>query len=373
MGTLLVEIFIFLLTVSTFGAYRTFLGKTFLDVVLASVIIVFNYFSLLELLEKWNLYHFFLIVSSLTLVIFVFYRLLFRSNEAQEMESGFTLSPLSILLTLVVMSFFYFYLNTNRTFGDIVSIKDIPKIGKYEKTNTYNRKLAKVNFIVGTIELENYNADKDLAKLTLKWSNDAREGLESVPQNSTILASITPNKAKEIFDTTLSSDIDFYANIIYTNKEYRIVDSFLLYKKQKIMLTEDKNAPIITYTGKWNPLIYKGKRSYSSYGTDRVKDNYTGLVWQKSGSSEEMKWKKAKSYCSNLSMRLPTYNELYYLADRSKYNNAIDENYFKSESSYYWTDTKYVNDASQSWVVHFYNGFDRWYYRSNSYFVRCVQ
>ncbi len=31
--------------------------------------------------------------------------------------------------------------------------------------------------------------------------------------------------------------------------------------------------------GKWNPLIYRGKRSYSKNSTNTVKDNYTGLIW----------------------------------------------------------------------------------------------
>jgi hypothetical protein len=29
----------------------------------------------------------------------------------------------------------------------------------------------------------------------------------------------------------------------------------------------------------WNPLIYRGKRSYTKNNTNTVKDNYTGLIW----------------------------------------------------------------------------------------------
>ena len=152
-------------------------------------------------------------------------------------------------------------------------------------------------------------------------------------------------------------------------------------KRFDVYLDEDKEISVTLVEkkptwgkGKWNPLLYKGKRSYSSHSYNKVKDNYTGLVWQKSGSDKKMKWKKAKSYCSDLNMRLPTYNELYYLADRTKRSPAIDTRYFKNtKNSYYWTGTKYAKDTTQSWVVSFDYGNDYWYNLSDSYFVRCVQ
>ena len=123
-----------------------------------------------------------------------------------------------------------------------------------------------------------------------------------------------------------------------------------------------------------------GNRSYSKNSTNTVKDNLTSLIWQKSGSSSKYSWNEAKNYCSNLSLdgynnwRLPTYNELYYLADRTKCNPAIDTNYFNSKIyDWYWTNTEYKNDNSKAWIVGFDSGNDDWYFNAGNSYVRCVK
>jgi hypothetical protein len=130
--------------------------------------------------------------------------------------------------------------------------------------------------------------------------------------------------------------------------------------------------------GEWDKRIYRGERSYSKFSTNLVKDNFTNLVWQKSGSSNSMNWESAKKYCENLSLdgysdfRLPTVKELYYLADRSKYDPAVDSNYFNLKSNWYWSITKYHNSSSDSWFVTFKYGNGNWDNRSYDYFAVCV-
>jgi len=128
---------------------------------------------------------------------------------------------------------------------------------------------------------------------------------------------------------------------------------------------------------KWNPKIYRGERSYSVNTPHTVKDNYTGLIWQKEDDGVERTWEDAVSYCNNLSLagrswRLPEQEELYYLGDVSKYDPAIDTDYFTVKSSYYWSNTVYENDSSSAWFVHFEGGDDLWFHKTRTDYVLCV-
>jgi len=128
---------------------------------------------------------------------------------------------------------------------------------------------------------------------------------------------------------------------------------------------------------KWNPKIYRGERSYSVNTLHTVKDNYTGLIWQKEDDGVKRTWKDAVSYCDNLSLagrswRLPEQEELYYLGDVSKYDPAIDTDYFTVKSSFYWSNTAYENNSSSAWSVRFLNGDDFWYTTADTNYVLCV-
>jgi len=127
----------------------------------------------------------------------------------------------------------------------------------------------------------------------------------------------------------------------------------------------------------WNPKIYRGERSYTKNSAHTVKDNYTGLIWQKEDDGKERTWKEAQKYCNELSLsgrkwRLPEQEELYYLGDVSKYNLAVDQEFFNLKSSYYWSNTPYENDNDSAWLVFFVDGNDYWYYKADAGYVLCV-
>ncbi|EJF07497.1 hypothetical protein ThvES_00003350 [Thiovulum sp. ES] len=131
--------------------------------------------------------------------------------------------------------------------------------------------------------------------------------------------------------------------------------------------------------GEWDKRIFKGKRSYSKFSRNLVKDNYTNLVWTKKSSSNQMNWKSAKRYCQNLSIdgysdfRLPTIEELYYLADRSKRDPAIDSNFFNLKSDWHWSQTIIKSNSSNSWSVYFNNGNDYLEFQTYNRFAVCVR
>jgi len=112
-----------------------------------------------------------------------------------------------------------------------------------------------------------------------------------------------------------------------------------------------------------------------------VTDHITGLEWQDDAeaSSVTKNWEDAKSYCSTLPLdggrwRLPTIDELMYIADRSKRNPAIDTTWFQNVvSGFYWSSTTDVRNEDFAWYVYFYGGSDFWIDKSHAYHVRCVR
>jgi len=115
--------------------------------------------------------------------------------------------------------------------------------------------------------------------------------------------------------------------------------------------------------------------------TQIVTDTQTHLQWQddaavKSNSSD---WASAITYCEALNFggkddwRLPNFNELYYIADRSIYDPALSSVFTNVVSSNYWSSTTVASSSSYAWNVNFNNGNDDWYDKSSSLFVRCVR
>jgi len=112
--------------------------------------------------------------------------------------------------------------------------------------------------------------------------------------------------------------------------------------------------------------------------TQIVTDNNTGLQWQDNVNTSK-NWTDAIDYCETLSLgghtdwRLPNFNELYYIADRSKRDPAMDSAFQNVVSSYYWSSTTVVGSEGDAWNVDFYDGYDYWDSKSNSHYVRCVR
>ncbi len=111
-----------------------------------------------------------------------------------------------------------------------------------------------------------------------------------------------------------------------------------------------------------------------------VLDNTTALIW----TVEEMKplpWKKAQAAVGKMNTagftdwRLPTVEELFLLADRTKHSPAIDTTFFpKCKSEWYWTSTPAAfSPGVYAWVVSFNGGVAGWYYQGNGNVVRAVR
>jgi hypothetical protein len=113
-----------------------------------------------------------------------------------------------------------------------------------------------------------------------------------------------------------------------------------------------------------------------------VIDNTTGLLWSAGNvGTGELTWANAKSACAALHLcgnsdwRLPTIEELFCLADRSRSGPAIDVAFFAStQSDFYWSGTPFASALSDyAWGVGFGNGYSGYNAQYDAAFVRAVR
>ena len=73
--------------------------------------------------------------------------------------------------------------------------------------------------------------------------------------------------------------------------------------------------------------------------------------------------------------RLPSVEELFLLADRSRFSPAINTDFFPGcKSDWYWTGTLYASSpGAYAWYVGFNNGGAFWIYQGSSGFVRACR
>ena len=125
---------------------------------------------------------------------------------------------------------------------------------------------------------------------------------------------------------------------------------------------------------------------YADFSTNNgiVTDNKTGLQWQddysdNGGNIKQATWIDAINYCENLSLgnhsdwRLPNIRELLSIADRSRYDPAIDPVFQKVTSDSYWSSTSLAYRTDGAWYVYFWSGSSDSSLKSDTYYVRCVR
>lgn len=124
--------------------------------------------------------------------------------------------------------------------------------------------------------------------------------------------------------------------------------------------------------------------SYTDLGDGTVRDNVTGLVWQKAQPSQTYAWADAKTYCSGLTLagrtwHLPTRIELISIVDFTRGNPQIDTTAFPGTvGGYTWTSSPWVvsqitSKPQDAWMINFADGFvSNSASQSGTYNVRCV-
>ncbi|WP_069470347.1 DUF1566 domain-containing protein [Candidatus Marithrix sp. Canyon 246] len=112
-------------------------------------------------------------------------------------------------------------------------------------------------------------------------------------------------------------------------------------------------------------LWLQGDNSRFAKIDDCVYDRKTGLIWKSFSSSfkfdEVQETAEQTNLCELTNWRLPTIEELYWLAERSTDKPAIEKEFFPNiyfDNKDYWSSTKVLNQLDKVWTVNFRYGID---------------
>jgi hypothetical protein len=97
---------------------------------------------------------------------------------------------------------------------------------------------------------------------------------------------------------------------------------------------------------------------FTDNGDGTVKDNYTGLVWQKHQASALMSWEEALVHSEGLVLagfddwRMPNIKEIQSLNDAALCKPSFNRSFFPDISSgVYWSSTTLVNAPAKAWTI----------------------
>ena len=96
---------------------------------------------------------------------------------------------------------------------------------------------------------------------------------------------------------------------------------------------------------------------FTDNGDGTIKDNYTGLTWQKNSSTTPLNWEAALAYAKTITLggksdwRLPNIKELQSLNDVSRIKPSINKTYFPNivTSAFYWSSTSQYKTPAIAW------------------------
>ena len=121
-------------------------------------------------------------------------------------------------------------------------------------------------------------------------------------------------------------------------------------------------------------------KRFTDNGDGTVTDTTTGLMWPVATTAKNVTHKGAVKACTALDIaghsdwRMPTVEELFALADRTRTSPAIDIAFFPdTKNDWYWSSTPCAWSSGSAWLVHFGSGYANSNGRSYEACVRAVR
>lgn len=136
--------------------------------------------------------------------------------------------------------------------------------------------------------------------------------------------------------------------------------------------TNENHVLCVRYLSNYTPA-----ESRFTEENETVKDNESGLMWQKQAVASRT-WAEALSYCEEVSTadkfdwRLPNRNELAFLVDYTKASGAMSD-FPAIAAKGFWTSTSDINAAANAWTVDFADGSIKSADKTDTKYIICVR
>ena len=167
-------------------------------------------------------------------------------------------------------------------------------------------------------------------------------------------------------------------------------DPALLSRDEVILMLQEKgfhhpdDLSQYGFAGRITGSVQHQYTLHTLHGQKVIVDHTTGLLWQHSGSSAPMNWKKSRKYIESLNVRryagyadwrLPTLEELASLIEPSKQDGDVYIHpIFDPQQVWCWSADSVKGPTPHArWIVHFYNGNVSYRNMRIVFYVRAVR
>lgn len=120
----------------------------------------------------------------------------------------------------------------------------------------------------------------------------------------------------------------------------------------------------------------------SDFGNAAVRDDETGLVWEKTLDTSEASWVDARAACVDKDVggrkgwRLPSISELASLVDPSMKTGStlpLGHPFTNAQADVYWSATTMAGNPNSAWLVFFDSGKVSYGFKTITFHVWCVR